>query len=60
MMLEPPQTDSLADDIAKLGPVFEVAFAAAIIVVLLALLAVSIRGVIKGYPGVKVKEPQPG
>jgi hypothetical protein len=60
MLLTPDPNDSLADDIAKLGPLWGHAFMAAVIVVMLALFAIAIWGMIKGYRGVKVVEPQPG
>ena len=60
LIYTPEKGDTFADAVAALGPLFEIAFVAAVLVVMLALLVIGVWGALKGYPGVKAHEPQPG
>lgn len=51
---------TLSYEIARLGPVFAFLFIALLVVTMVALLAVGVWGVVKGYPGVRAREPLPG
>lgn len=51
---------TLSDEIVRLGPVFAFLFYALLILGMLALLGIGIWGVVKGYPGVRAREPRPG
>ncbi len=50
---------TLTHEIDRLGPVFAFLFMALVIVTMVALLVVGAWGVVKGYRGVRAREPLP-
>jgi hypothetical protein len=51
---------SLGHVIAELGPLFGTLFFALVVTIMVAMLVVGAWGVVRGFPGVRAREPQPG